>query len=149
MELFNLLYSPKNYVLFLKRKGLNEFEQVKKKTIKPMSRTVELEKRTYPIDMEKPFYHYRNKTYYTVDVDYGQVWAGVLLIAQNNSVIDMIMASKIIRDLAINIQPNKQIVGIGIAVVLILVGLFGGYALGNIFTMQGLQNGLAHIKLPW
>jgi len=146
--MINPFNRSKRYFVKFVRETSGGYEQIKQKEIKLGDKTVQYNKTSaYPLDLTKMTINIKNKAYLLIEIDKGQLNIGETTIESNTGIIDLILNTKIIRDLAQRLQPANN-TNIFVAVICILLGVSVGYICGNIADISAIQYAITHIELP-
>lgn len=110
----------------------------KKHTIRKgmMKREATIGEHTFTFDMGKPTYRNRNKCFYFVDVDAGQVWVNKKDTPELSAkLLQATLKDEIGKQLVAGLDSNPFMGNIVMLLMGIAIGILGGYILGNILPM--------------
>ena len=112
----------KYFVFWLVKQG-ETYEVLRRKRIKPTNESVSYASHNHHIDIGNPTYRTRNKRYYFVDLDGGQLFVEGVDIKYDPQIVYEFVDRKIIQQLATNLTSSQWKLNIFLA---IFSAIFGG-----------------------
>jgi hypothetical protein len=149
--MFGLFEKNKYTIIFLKKvNGI--FDRVGSKGIKSSKSEVKFGKsataKTFIVDFTNVIYKKGTKHFIFMDIDKGQIFLkgddeeNTMIPAE---VIDAFVNKHIISQLVSRLGGGQQLMGLMVAIIILLVGILGGYFLGNVVTIASIQQAVSHI----
>jgi len=112
---------------------------IKMKKLKPDTKHIDYNKKTYDINLKNPLYRFKNKFIYAIDINAGQMSFIEIKEDINPEFKDMINRRQIIKQIVTGLENLKFPLSESIIYILLSVGLglAIGYIIGNFIPFTG------------
>lgn len=110
---------------------------VSTRRIKKFQTEVSIKRSSFAIDFNHPSYRKKNTYYYLFDIEKGQMFYGSIDSKIMAEIVHLVVTKSGIRQLVTSVEKKKMGDILLYVILSIIVGLMGGYILGNILPMIG------------